>query len=168
MQQDWEIKKRAHVCTHTGKEFQKGELFYTLLFREDGGFRREDLCEAAWIAHKDSLSGSGINRPFSFWKSRYQPSAPPAPEPIAKKDSETVLRRLIAQNNPVHTNLIYILALLLERKRLLRAIESEDKDTLVYEYPATGEMFLVRNPHLELDQIPAIQREVADLLAQNL
>ena len=45
MQSDWDIKSRAHVCSSTGHEFSEGEFFYTLLFREGEGFRREDLCE---------------------------------------------------------------------------------------------------------------------------
>ena len=48
MANEWEIKGRSHVCTATGREFADGEHFYTLLFRERSGFRREDLCEAAW------------------------------------------------------------------------------------------------------------------------
>jgi len=169
MQHEWEIKKRSNVCSHTGKEFRKDEPFYTLLFREGGGFRREDLCEEAWFARKASLNENQAQQQlFSFWKSRYEPPAPPPPEPLAKKDSETALRRLIAQNNPAHTNLIYILALLLERKRLLRPMESEDENILIYEYSTTGEIFLIRNPHLAIEQIPEIQREVSELLAQNL
>jgi citrate lyase subunit beta/citryl-CoA lyase len=45
MQQDWEIKGRSHACTRTGKTFEEGEFFYTLLFRDEAGFRRE--CEEA-------------------------------------------------------------------------------------------------------------------------
>ncbi len=169
MQHEWEIKSRSHTCSRTGKEFQKGENFYTLLYREAGGFRREDLCEEAWMTKEVSPNGKADkNQLFSFWKSRYEPPTPPPPEPVAKKDGENALRRLIAENNPNHTHLIYILALLLERKRLLRPITGGDENTLVYEYPSTGEIFLIRHPHLRLDQIPEIQREVSELLAQNL
>lgn len=171
MKHEWEIKSRSHTCSYTGKEFQKGENFYTLLYREaGGGFRREDICEEAWAIKGASHSEkeASNDQPFSFWKSRYEPPAPPPPESVAKKDGESALRRLIAENNPAHTNLIYILALLLERKRLLRPMEGEDQNTLIYEYPSTGEVFLIRNPHLSLDQIPAVQREVSELLTQNL
>ena len=53
---------------------------------------------------------------------------------------------------------------MLERKRLLRPIPSEDSDILVYEYSGTGETFLIPNPHLTMEQIPEVQREVSSLL----
>ena len=48
MQSEWDIKSRAHTCARTGHEFVEGEFFYTLLFREGEGFRREDVSEDAW------------------------------------------------------------------------------------------------------------------------
>ena len=36
---------------------------------------------------------------------------------------------------------------------------------LVYEHVATGETIVLTNPRLGFDQIPAVQREVGDLLA---
>jgi hypothetical protein len=57
---------------------------------------------------------------------------------------------------------------MLERKRALRPVDSPDKDTLVYELPSTGETFILRNPHLSMDQIPAVQQEVAGLLDSSL
>lgn len=163
MQNEWGIKNRSKTCFVTGKAFQKGDYFYTLLYRESEEFRREDLCEEAWLAKRDSDI-----RPFSFWRSRYDPPAPVQPDLLPQKDGESIFRRLITKNNPADANVIYVLALLLERKRLLRAIEGQDSDMLVYEHVQTGEIFLIRNPYLNLDQIPDVQREVSELLAQNL
>ena len=158
MQQDWEIKSRSHACTRTGKAFEEGEFFYTLLFRDEAGYRREDLTEEAWQTRNDNIE------PFSFWRTKYEPPAPPPPEAIKKNDAESLLRALIEANDPRYRNAIYILALMLERKRILRPIDAPDADTLVYELPATGETFILRNPHLGMDQIPAVQQEVASLL----
>ncbi|MDX2079167.1 MAG: hypothetical protein SFU53_00125 [Terrimicrobiaceae bacterium] len=158
MQADWEIKSRSHSCSRTGREFEPGEIFYTLLIREPGGFRREDLCEEAWQERNDNI------QPFSFWRSKYEPPTPPPPEPLPKDDAEGLLRRLVAENDPAYLNVRYILALMLERKRLLRPVESGDDDMLVYEHVATGETIVLANPHLSLEQIPAVQREVSSLL----
>ncbi len=158
MQADWEIKSRAHACARTGREFQPGEIFYTLLIREGEGFRREDLSEEAWESRNDNM------QPFSFWRSKYEPPAPPPPEPLPKDDAEGLLRRLVAENDPAYANVRYILALMLERKRLLRPMESQDDDMLVYEHVATGEIIVLANPRLSLEQIPAVQREVSALL----
>ncbi|MDD5201212.1 MAG: hypothetical protein PHC88_15585 [Terrimicrobiaceae bacterium] len=162
MQNDWEIKARSHACNATGREFGEGEYFYTLLFRDETGYRREDLSEDAWRARNDNL------QPFSFWRTKYEAPPLPAPEPLKKNDAESLLRALVESNDPRHRNAIYILAVMLERKRALRAIESPDADTLVYELPATGETFILRNPHLMLEQIPAVQQEVASLLDASL
>lgn len=158
MQADWEIKSRAHACARTGREFQPGEIFYTLLIREGDGFRREDLSEEAWESRNDNM------QPFSFWRSKYEPPTPPPPEPLPKDDAEGLLRRLVAENDPAYANVRYILALMLERKRLLRPMESQDEDMLVYEHVATGEIIVLANPRLSLEQIPAVQREVSALL----
>jgi hypothetical protein len=162
MQQDWEIKSRSHACTRSGKAFEEGEFFYTLLFRDETGFHREDLSEKAWQSRNDNIV------PFSFWRTKYEPPPPPAPEAIKKNDAESLLRALIESNDPRYRNAIYILALMLERKRALRPVDSPDTDTLVYELPATGETFILRNPHLSMDQIPAVQQEVAGLLDSSL
>jgi hypothetical protein len=158
MQSDWEIKSRGHVCSRTGREFVEGEFFYTLLFRDGEGFRREDLSEEAWNERNDNL------QPFSFWRSKYEPPAPPPPEPMKKDDAEGLLRRLMAEQNPAHANAQYILALMLERKRVLRPVESQDDDMLVYEHAQTGETFVLKNPHLSFERIPEVQAEVSELL----
>lgn len=162
MQADWEIKLRAHTCARTGREFAPGEAFFTLLLREGDGFRREDLCEEAWESRNDNI------QPFSFWRSKYEPPAPPRPEPLPRDDAEGLLRRLVAENQPAYQNVRYILALMLERKRLLRPVESTDDDMLVYEHLATGETIVLTNPHLSLEQIPEVQREVSALLTPDV
>mgnify|MGYP006279797155 CR=1 FL=1 len=158
MQADWDIKSRSHCCSQTGEEFQPGEYFYTLLIRDSEGFRREDLCESAWKERNENI------QPFSFWKTKYEPPAQRPPEAIPRDDAEGLLRRLIGENDPTHHNVRYILALMLERKRLLRPVESRDKDVLVYEHLGSGETFVITNPHLSLEQIPNVQREVSALL----
>lgn len=158
MQADWEIKSRAHTCARTGRDFEPGETFFTMLVRDGEGFRREDLSEEAWESRNDNV------QPFSFWRSKYEPPAPAAPEPLPRDDAEGLLRRLVSENNPVYVNVRYILALMLERKRVLRPMESEDDDVLVYEHVGTGETIVLVNPHLGFDQIPAVQREVSMLL----
>ncbi len=158
MQADWDIKSRSHRCSQSGSEFQEGEYFYTLLIRDAEGFRREDLSEAAWKERNEN------NQPFSFWLTKNEPPAQRPPEAIPRDDAEGLLRRLIEENDPAHHNTRYILALMLERKRLLRPMESQDKDRLVYEHISSGDTFVITNPHLSLEQIPNVQREVSDIL----
>ena len=158
---EWPIKHRADVCAVTQRRFAAGEQFYTLLFRETDGFRREDLSEEAWANRNENI------RPFSFWKSRYEPPPATPPEPIAKESAEDLLRRLLAENNPERANACYVLAVMLERKRVLKQIKSEtaeDGRVLIYEHNKTGDVFIVPDPQLRLDEIEKVQSEVSALL----
>jgi hypothetical protein len=162
MASEWEIKGRSSRCTVTNKEFADGEHFFTLLFRERGGsFRREDWSEEAW-RQRDLKK-----IPFSFWKAKFEVT-PPAPETLGKQTAEALLRRYMEEPGGQHANVRYILALMLERKRTLKPIETKEDGNeriLIYEYRATGEIFMIPDPQLRLDQIEAVQAEVAGLLA---
>lgn len=162
MNQDWEIRKRSETCTATQRPFQEGEFFYTALYRDADNFRRDDVCEEAWAARPAEPA------PFSFWKTKFEAPPPPPPEPLAKQDAEGILRRLIGENSDATKNARYILALMLERKRILKPMESSDPDIMVYERAGTGETFLIPNPRLSLAQVPEVQAEVTALLGLQL
>jgi len=163
MQTDWTIQGRSGRCAATGRDFAEGESFYTLLFRERDGFRRQDLSEEAWKTRNEA----GEKPPYSFWRAKFEPPPPAPPEALAKETAEDLLRRFMTENDEAHANARYILALMLERKRLLKQIEVKDDihgRTLVYEHVKTGEVFIVPDPGLRMDQIEAVQNEVAALL----
>jgi hypothetical protein len=156
---EWAIKHRADACAVTHRPFVRGEYFYTLLFHNADGYRREDLSEEAWFNRNQNI------QPFSFWKSRYEPLQPP--EPLAGETAEQLFRRLISSDNPP-ANACYVLAAMLERKRVLRQVKTEsrtcERRVLIYEHSATGDVFIVSDPQLRLDELESVQREVAQLL----
>jgi hypothetical protein len=157
---EWAIKHRSDACTTTHRPFVEGEYFYTLLFREGDGFRREDLSEEAWAARNENI------QPFSFWKTRYQPTPPEPAETLAKENAEQLFRRLISSDN-APANACYVLAVMLERKRVLKQIKAEQAENgrvLIYEQPATGDVFIVPDPQLRMDEVESVQNEVANLL----
>ncbi len=162
MATDWEIKSRAHRCSATERQFEDGETFYTLLFRAEEGFERLDLCVEAWKERDKSRT------PFSSWKSKYEVPPPPPPEPLGRQTAEALLRHFMRESGDQHANVRYILALMLERKRLLKPIETKEEDgriLLIYEHRQSGEVFVIPDPQLRLDQIEPVQEEVAALLA---
>ena len=66
-----------------------------------------------------------------------------------------------------HANVRFILALMLERKRLLKSVEVKEEEGNrfhIYLHAKTGEIFVIPDPGLHLDQIEAVQTEVAGLL----
>jgi hypothetical protein len=67
--------------------------------------------------------------------------------------------------DPTHLNTRYLLAVMLERKRILRPQKSPDKKTLVYEHASTGETFIVTDPELSLHDLLQVQEEVSLLLS---
>lgn len=162
MQQDWNIRMRSEACAATGRNFEEGEVFYTALYREGDEFRRSDLCEEAWAQLE---SAPETPAPFSSWRSRYEPPAPPPPEPLPRDDAEGMLRRLLESNDPAHANTRYLLAVMLERKRILRPQPSNEEGILVYEHSRTGETLVIQDPHLSLADLAAVQQEVSALLA---
>src|SRR5580704_3992256 len=114
MANEWDIKGRAEKCEATGRLFQDGEYFYTLLFHDKEGFRRMDMSEEAWQQRNDNM------QPFSFWRSKFEPPAPPLPEALEKGTAEDLLRHYMQDGSPQHANTRYILGLMLERKRILK------------------------------------------------
>lgn len=162
MTTDWTIQSRAHICATTGHAFTEGELFYTLLYFENGQFRREDLCEEAFRARNENVA------PFSQWKSKYVPPPPAQAEAVSKQTGEDLLRKYMEEEGSEHTNARYILALMLERKRVLKEIEvkrgGDGSLTRIYEHGKTGEVFVIPDPQLRLDQVAEVQAQVAGLL----
>jgi len=157
---EWAIKHRADACAVTQRPFRPGESFYTLLFHDADGYRREDLSEEAWLNRNENI------QPFSFWKSRYEPLPPRSPEPLPKENAEQLFRRLISLESPP-ANACYVLAAMLERKRVLKQVKTKEAATgriLIYEQAATGDVFIVPDPRLRLDELENVQNEVANLL----
>jgi hypothetical protein len=162
MEPEWEIKTRAHRCAKSEEPFAEGGIIYTLLFRERNGFRREDITERVWLEVKDDV------QPFSFWKSRYQAPPPPAPDPMPKESGEALLRRLLAEDRPDQVNARYVLSIMLERKKIFKQVdvrENGEEKLLIYEHARTGEVFIIGDPRLKLDELDSVQEKVYSLLA---
>jgi hypothetical protein len=162
LSQEWNIQARALQCAVTGRAFEKDERIYSALYWRDGQYQRVDLCADAWRARNENIE------PLSAWQTDFVPPPPPEPEPLRKDDAESLLRRLMAENAPASRNARYILALMLERKKVLRQIERQKQDggtTLVYEHIPSSEVWLIEDPGLKLGELKAVQDEVAHLLA---
>jgi hypothetical protein len=164
MLQQWNIRSRAHQCALTERPFEDGEKHYTAIYfdTESGGYSRRDIALDAW---EQEL---GERRPFSFWKSVYTKNAPEERPEIATKESGmSLLQRMIEEDESYTENARYILALMLERKRVLSPTvvkETEQGRMLFYENKKTGEAFIIRDPELRLDEVAGVQEEVATLL----
>ncbi len=161
---EWNIQSRAHACEACAQPFADRQAYRTILFEAGKELRRSDICEACVQKAGDARRRAGF---ISQWQGIYE--APPAQpvEAIQKETAETVLRKLIAQNDPRYAPAAYILAVMLERKRLLKVKEQFQRDGqrfFVYEHPKSGDIFTIADPVLHLNQLEAVQRDVAQLL----
>jgi hypothetical protein len=166
---EWNIQSRGHVCHSCHHAFTDGETYHTILSDEKRDFLRIDVCEKCWTQqYSESRDRKGF---ISCWHGEYE-APPPAPvDPIQKENAETLLRKLIELNDPRYAAASYILAVMLERKRLLKVkeqIRSEGKRIFVYEHPKNGDVFTIPDPDLQLNQLDDVQRDVADLLEHGL
>jgi len=166
---EWNIQSRAHACSACAKPFVDRESYHTLLFDEKAEFRRSDICQACW--QKQYSDGARDRKGFiSYWQGVYEAPAPPS-DPIKKENAESLLRKLIELNDPHFIPAGYILAVMLERKRLLRVKEQLVRDghrVFVYEQPGTGDIFTITDPNLQLNQLEQVQHDVAQLLEHGL
>jgi hypothetical protein len=164
---EWNLQSRAHSCQACQKTFADKEPYHTLLFDEKQEYHRLDICQSCW--NSQYRDGASDRKGFiSQWQGIYL--APPAapPEAIQKESAEGLLRKLIESDDPQHGPVCYILAVMLERKRLLKVkeeIKREGRRVFIYEHPRTGDIFTITDPNLQLNQLEEVQRATAELLA---
>lgn len=167
---EWNIQSRAHACQSCGKLFADKQPYHTLLFAEKGELQRLDVCEACWTS-QFAEGGTDKKNVISRWQGIYEAPPAAAPDPIGKENAETLLRKLVELNDPKHGAVCYILAVMLERKRLLKIREQFHRDgqrVFIYEQPKTGDVFSITDPNLQLNQLEEVQRDVAQLLEHGL
>jgi hypothetical protein len=167
---EWNIQSRAHGCQACHKHFADQEAFHTLLFDQKHAFERLDVCESCW-ATQFSQGATDRKGFVSHWQSVYSVPPPAPPEPIQKETAETLLRKLIELNDPQHEGALFILAVMLERKRFFKVkaqLNQEGRRAFVYEHAKTGDLFTIPDPNLHLDQLEEVQRDVAHLLEHGL
>jgi len=166
---EWNIQSRAHACQACEKHFSDKQPYHTLLLDLKHEIQRRDLCEACWKSgHEGASDCKGF---ISQWQGVYEAPPPAPPEAIQKENAESILRKLVETNDPKHAAASYILAVMLERKRILKVKEQfkrEGQRIFVYEHPKTGDVFTIPDPDLQLNQLEAVQRDVAALLEHGL
>lgn len=166
---EWNIQSRGHICFVTGRHFVEGEAYYTVLLDQRHGFERLDLSREAWPTH----SGEILARPnfISHWQGVYHAPPPVPPEAIRRDDAESLLRKLVERRDESHAAACYILAVMLERKRVLKVkqqLRENGRRVFIYEHAKSGDVFAIADPELHLEQLEAVQRDVGQLLEHGL
>ena len=164
MNSDWNIQAPDKTCHACHKDFADGELLYSKLVFDAGGYERHDYCAVCW---QDPARAAAL----SIWKSLFHAPPPPAAEPLKKETAETLLRELMETEDPANGNVIFILAVMLERRRMLVERDVQQRDDgvkiRVYEHRKTGESFLIPDPELKLAELTHVQEQVIQRLGGN-
>jgi hypothetical protein len=159
----WNIKPRSPVCQACQGEFTDGQPFHTRLVFEADGYQRGDFCDPCW------QGSTGAQPRHSAWQGVFRVPPPPPQKTVRKETAESLLRGLIARDEPASPATLYILAVMLERQRVL--VEREVRPgagsdrRIVYEHRKTGETFVIPDPQLRLRDLAPVQEEVMALLA---
>lgn len=107
--------KASKTCSETGRKFTPGEKIYSILYYDQGGLVRKDLCVKAW---------KSFQRPdttLAWWSSRV-PSPHPTDDRKKTLSPNDALVSLFEELlfKPEERRLLYALALLLVRRRVFR------------------------------------------------
>lgn len=156
---NWSVRKCAKECIKCERGFADKETLFSRLSFDEGEYVRQDFCEACWDKDDPGLS---------TWQTVFIVPPPPAEEAVHKENAESLLRKLLAKENEEDLNAVFILMVMLERKKIFveRNIrKAEDGRKLrIYEHKKTGESFVVIDPELKLDELEHVQEEVVALL----
>jgi hypothetical protein len=105
---------------------------------------------------------------FSTWQSVYTLPPPPPPEPIKKETAESLLRQLVTRSDETSMNVAYVLAIMLERKKIFIERDTHKKENgqivRLYEHKKTGEVFAIVDVDFSLNKLIEIQRQVVAML----
>ncbi len=164
MSQEWNIRSRGHVCSVCAKPLVDKAPVVSALRETPSGYDRYDCHPECWKAMERDWE------PFSVWDGVYlAPVKEPKSEPVKKEDAGELLRQLIALDDPTMQNVVYVLAVMLERAKILverdaKTLE-DGKIRRVYEDRKQGDTFVILDPRLRLDNIAAVQQQVVALLS---
>jgi len=167
---EWNIQSRSRHCQACETPFADKQPYHTVLLEEKQEYHRLDICPSCW--ESQYRDGASERKGFiSQWQGIYH--APPAApvDAIQKESAESLLRKLIEANDPKHGPVCYILAVMLERKRILKVkeqVQGASGRVFIYEHGATGDVFTIADPNLQLNQLEEVQRDTAQLLAHGL
>jgi len=163
MNSEWNVRTCADECAGCQKKYEDHEALMSRLCFSPEGYLREDFCMACW-SERSAETGAEVSVWSATWLAPTQKEA----ETLKKETAESLLREMMETDDPAHRNVIFILAVMLERRRILVEkevqMQPDGQKIRVYEHKKTGESFVVPDPQLHLKEIESVQLEVMELL----
>ena len=164
MSQEWNIRSRGHVCTICQKPLVDKAPVVSALKEVNDGYERYDCHPECWKTQERDWEA------FSQWDGVYfAPVKEAKSEPLKKEDAGELLRQLITLDDPTMKNVVYVLAVMLERSKILVERDQKllDDGTIrrVYEDRKQGDTFVILDPRLRLENLAEVQQQVVALLS---
>ncbi len=165
---EWNIQLPHKLCTHCNAPFRDKEACHSYLKMQGVELFRQDYCEICIGGLKEQLSADPGQ---AYWKTRYKVIIPPPKiDPVRKDKVEYLLRSYLAGEMDDETKKVsYLLAVMLERKRVLKLLKTfvdgeSGKKVIAYQHAKTGESFAIPDPGLSMQEVPQLQVRVKELL----
>ncbi len=155
---DFQVQRFTRRCCETDRQFEPGDIVYSVLLAQGGDVIRKDYGQQAWNGPPEGSIG--------WWKSRV-PDARTAKMHWAPND---VILHYFEQleGNAEKLDMRYVLALLMIRRRIVRLEDTETDDrqgeVFVLYCPRNEREYRVRIAIPSAPRIDEIQNELAELL----
>ncbi len=160
-EQEWKVREPAGDCARCHQPLADGAPMWSrLFFVGEEGYQRRDFCAAC-------ATGLARDDAISAWRTVFH-REPPKEETVRKETAESLLRQMMETSDPAREGAIFVLAVMLERRRILverdvQLLEDGGKRR-IYEHRGTGETFVITDPQLKLRDLEHVQQEVVVLL----
>lgn len=158
---NFDFKRSNRKCSISGRTFEIGEEFNSVLVSENDGFVRRDIGNEHWSGPPDDCIG--------WWKSRVPDLQQGRVYWAPKEVLLAYFQHLIDQ--PDTSDEAYVMAILLLQKKYLRimdTIQREEQEFMLLSNHATREQFEVVVRTIPSPRVDAIQRELTEKLFTNI
>ncbi len=166
---EWDIQKGSESCASCRAPFLDRQPYQCLLKLDAETPLREDYCMQCWSLKV--AGGPPQTKDDAVWAARYRVAVEvPKEEALPRDHAEIVFRKLLATQQPGSKNILFVLAVMLERKRILKQqkVLREGKKLLVYTHALTQESIVIEDPQIRLTEWGTVQQEVKRALEDEL
>lgn len=154
---DFQIKKTSRHCHATERDLKPGELFFSDLVQEEDALIRRDFCEEAWQGPDEHSIG--------WWKAKIPEIEGGrvywAPRDVLLAYFDSLIEK------PDYQPTVYVMALLLVRKRILQLVDSETNEEgefLELKFSKENRTYKIPVVELSNEQVTNIQQDLGEQL----
>ena len=161
MEWDGKVASARFACGVSGRTLGPGEVFFSGLVADGGGFARRDFASEAWTSQDPATF-------LSWWRQRV-----PVPDPKrrqVKLDKDLLLKLFIDMRNSRERAaqcLCYVIALCLVRAKafgLVQVAEEGGEAWLHLDHKADGVRLRLRDPRMTPEEQEQVQRSLLDII----